>query len=155
MESRGNEAMVKSSEEMMVDPDGAAFSEGSPARCQLGRIADKWAVLIMGILLRKPFHFLELHREVGGVSRKVLTNQLRKLERDGLVQRCPDENSSGVRYSLTSLGQSLCGPLNGLRRWAEAHADDITAAQEKIDKALEAKESHTVGSQSRHVVTDR
>ena len=64
--------MVNSPDEMMVDPDGAAFSEGSPARCLLGRIADKWAVLIMGILLRRPFHFLELHREVGGVSRKVL-----------------------------------------------------------------------------------
>ena len=147
--------MVNSPDEMMVDPDGAAFSEGSPARCLLGRIADKWAVLIMGTLLRRPFHFLELHREVGGVSRKVLTNQLRKLERDGLVQRCPDENSTGVRYSLTSLGQSLCGPLNDLRRWAEAHADDISAAQKKFDEALEPKESPAVGSQSRHVVTDR
>ena len=147
--------MVKSSEQMMVEPDGAAFSEGSPARCLLGRIADKWAVLIMGILLRRPFHFLELHREVGGVSRKVLTNQLRKLERDGLVQRCPDENSSGVRYSLTSLGQSLCGPLNDLRRWAEAHADDISAAQKKFDEALQPKESHGVGSEPRQVVTDR
>ena len=147
--------MVNSSDEMMVDPNGAAFSDGSPARCLLGRIADKWAVLIMGILLRRPFHFLELHREVGGVSRKVLTNQLRILERDGLVQRCRDENSSGVRYSLTTLGHSLCGPLNELRRWAEAHADDISAAQKKFDEALEPKESHAVGSQPRQIVTDR
>jgi DNA-binding HxlR family transcriptional regulator len=109
----------------------------------------------MGTLHRSPFSFLELHREVGGVSRKVLTNQLRKLERDGLVHRCRDENSSGVRYSLTLLGQSLCGPLNDLRRWAEAHADDISAAQKRFDQALEPKESHAAGSQPRQVVTDR
>jgi DNA-binding HxlR family transcriptional regulator len=131
--------MVNGSDEM-IDSGGAAFSEGSPARCLLGRIADKWAVLIMVTLLRSPLHFLELHREVGGVSRKVLTNQLRKLERDGLVQRRPNENSSAVRYSLTSLGQSLCGPLNDLRRWAEAHADDISSAQRKFDEALAPKE---------------
>ena len=122
---------------------GDAFKPGSPARCLLGRIADKWAVLILSTLLRSPSYFLELHREIGGVSRKVLTDELRKLERDGLIERRVNGDSSRVRYSLTALGKSLCSPINGLRRWAEKHAAGIARAQMQFDRVATHKRPHT------------
>jgi DNA-binding HxlR family transcriptional regulator len=127
--------------------DGEAFKKGSPARCLLARIADKWAVLILSTLLQRPTHFLELHRDIGGVSRKVLTDEVRKLERDGLVQRRADRDSSGVQYSLTALGKSLCTPINQLRRWAEKHAVQVERAQMKFDEAGEKR--RTVDGPSR------
>ena len=120
--------------------DSDAFRIGTPARCLLERIADKWAVLILSTLLRAPSYFLELHRQIGGVSRKVLTVELRKLERDGLIERRPDGDSSGVRYSLTSVGKSLCDPITALRRWAEKYAGDIERAQKRFDDASERKQ---------------
>src|SRR4051812_9045618 len=127
--------------------DGEAFKTGSPARCLLQRIADKWAVLILSTLLQRSAHFLELHREIGGVSRKVLTDEVRKLERDGLVQRRADRDSSGVRYSLTTLGKSLCTPINQLRRWAEKNAVQVERAQMKFDEAGER--TRPIGGRSR------
>ena len=121
--------------------DGEAFKTGSPARCLLERIADKWAVLVLSTLLQRPAFFLELHRDIGGVSRKVLTDELRKLERDGLVQRRIDGDSSGVEYSLTALGKSLCTPISELRRWAEKHAEQIQRAQTLFDEASEKQRS--------------
>ena len=126
---------------MLQGSDGDAFTTGTPARCLLERIADKWVVLILSTLLQRPAYFLELHRRIGGVSRKVLTDELRKLERDGLVQRRVDGDSSGVRYSLTALGKSLCTPINQLRRWAEKHAAQIQRAQVKFDDVAERKET--------------
>ena len=114
--------------------DSEAFRTGTPTRCLLERIAHKWAVLILSTLLHSPRYFLELHRDIGGVSRKVLTEELRKLVRDGLVERRTEVGAMGVQYALTTLGRSLCGPINKLRRWAEKHADQIERAQTRFDE---------------------
>ena len=129
--------------------DSDAFKIGAPARCLLERIADKWAVLILSTLLRAPSYFLELHRQIGGVSRKVLTDELRKLERDGLIERRANGDSSRVRYSLTALGKSLCSPINDLRRWAEKHAAAIGRAQVQFDRAADNKRRQTRVSPTR------
>ena len=114
--------------------DSEAFRTGTPARCLLERIAHKWAVLILSTLLKSPKYFLELHRDIGGVSRKVLTEELRTLVRDGLVERRTDLGTRGVQYALTTLGKSLCRPINQLRRWAEQHAEQIERAQARFDE---------------------
>jgi DNA-binding HxlR family transcriptional regulator len=87
-----------------------------------------------------PLRFSELRHAVGGISGKVLTDTLRDLERDGIVDRTAyDEMPPRVQYELTALGRTLREPLTALGRWAEEHIDDVIAARESYDKRLAPK----------------
>src|SRR5579884_2472607 len=112
------------------------YDAGCPTRQILDVIADKWATLIIGLLNREqPQRFAALQRQIGGISQKMLTQTLRTLERDGLVQRTVyPEVPPRVEYALTPLGQTLCGPIATLRAWAEEHIETITAAQQRYDR---------------------
>jgi DNA-binding HxlR family transcriptional regulator len=99
-----------------------------PSRLVLERIADKWTALIIQILANGTMRYAALQREIGGISQKMLTQTLRSLERDGLVQRkvhpvVPPK----VEYSLTRLGRTLIEPLHGLCRWSEKHLAELQA----------------------------
>lgn len=104
----------------------SVFNARCPSQIILERIADKWTALIIHKLDKKTMRFGELKREIGGVSQKMLTQTLRNLERDGLVERkvyavVPPK----VEYSLTTLGRTLLGPLGALCRWAQEHIEDV------------------------------
>lgn len=110
------------------------YSQHCPTREILDRIADKWTTLIIGILMNGTARFGELRRRIDGISQKMLTQTLRDMERDGLVVRTvfaviPPR----VEYSLTDLGRTLCGPLEALAKWAEAHMHEVHDAQERFD----------------------
>ncbi len=99
-----------------------------PSRLVLERIADKWTALVIQILARGTMRYAELQRAIGGISQKMLTQTLRSLERDGLVQRkvhpvVPPK----VEYSLTRLGRTLIEPLHALCRWSEKHLAELQA----------------------------
>lgn len=112
------------------------YDENCPTRLVLGRIADKWTVLIVGRLARGPLHFGELRREIGGISQKVLTQSLRALERDGLVSRRVEARTPPrVEYSLTPLGRTLVGMLDEVRKWAESNIESVLAARKTFDSA--------------------
>jgi DNA-binding HxlR family transcriptional regulator len=84
--------------------------------------------------------YAALQREIGGISQKMLTQTLRSLERDGLVQRMVHPVvPPKVEYSLTKLGRTLIEPLQGLCRWSEKHLGELQAnrAQAKA-KAVDA-----------------
>lgn len=103
-----------------------------PSRLVLDRIADKWTALIIQILARETMRYAALQREIGGISQKMLTQTLRSLERDGLVQRkvhpvVPPK----VEYSLTRLGRTLIEPLHGLCRWSEKHLHELQANRDR------------------------
>src|SRR5204862_4790492 len=86
-----------------------------PSRLVLDRIADKWTALIIQILARGTMRYAALQREIGGISQKMLTQTLRSLERDGLVQRTVHPVvPPKVEYSLTRLGRTLIEPLHAL-----------------------------------------
>ncbi len=111
------------------------YDESCPTRRVLDLIADKWTALIIGVLADGPQRFAALHRGIGGISQKMLTQTLRSLERDGLVRRTVyAEVPPRVEYALTPLGQTLNGPLATLRAWAEAHGEAIVAAQQEYDR---------------------
>jgi DNA-binding HxlR family transcriptional regulator len=100
----------------------------------LERIADKWTVLIVGRLAEGTKRFGELQRELGGISQKMLTQVLRRLERDGVVKRqvyatVPPK----VEYSLTPAGRTLIDLLERLRSWAIEHVSTVLAAQRRFD----------------------
>jgi DNA-binding HxlR family transcriptional regulator len=107
-----------------------------PSRQVLSRVGDKWVVLIIGILQQGTIRFGVLKREAAGISQKMLTQTLRNLERDGLVdRRVFAEVPVRVEYSLTELGSSLLPVLIPLMRWSEAHLKEIEAAQKQFDAA--------------------
>lgn len=110
------------------------YSANCPTRQVLDRIADKWTVLILGLLSEQPRRFNALRREVEGLSQKVLSQTLKSLERDGLVTRTAFATVPvTVEYAITPLGASLALTLVPLVRWAEAHMNDVTDAQAAFD----------------------
>ncbi|QTF73446.1 winged helix-turn-helix transcriptional regulator [Arthrobacter woluwensis] len=112
------------------------MDQNCPSRLVLQRIGDKWTPLIFQALKGGARRFGEIRQTVDGVSPKVLTQSLRALERDGLVDReVFAEVPVRVEYRLTPLGEGLLGPLDAVRIWAEAHAGQILAARDAYDDA--------------------
>ena len=113
----------------------SVFERGSRSRRALELIADKWAVLIVYALSRGIMRHNQLYREIEGISQKMLTKTLRRLERDGLVRRevypvVPPR----VEYSLTPLGETLIRILAELCAWAEEHIEEVEAARRDYDR---------------------
>jgi DNA-binding HxlR family transcriptional regulator len=98
-------------------------------------ITDKWVINVIYALSEGTKRYRQLEREVGVVSQKMLTQTLRGLERDGLIERrvypvVPPR----VEYSLTPLGETLVEPLTALRDWAVAHRDRVDAARSRAGR---------------------
>ncbi|MBH9984371.1 winged helix-turn-helix transcriptional regulator [Bifidobacterium asteroides] len=93
-----------------------------PVETTLLMISDKWKALILRDLLNGTMRFGELRRSVGNVSQKVLTSNLRQMERDGLVHRkVYAEVPPRVEYSLTETGKSLRPVINAMRDWGVSY----------------------------------
>ena len=100
----------------------------------MGSICDKWALLILHQLSRGKKRHGELKRSLHGISDKMLTQTLRKLERDRLVQRTVHPVvPPRVDYALTRLGRTLTAPLHELYRWTERHLPEIQRARRAAD----------------------
>lgn len=100
----------------------------------LGRIGDKWSVLIIQRLGEGPRRFNEIKRIISGISQRMLTLTLRNLERDGLVSRTVTPTvPPRVDYALTDLGRDLLIPVSALGQWAIQHTPCIEAARARFD----------------------
>lgn len=101
-----------------------------PTRLVLELVADKWTILVFHFLTQGTKRYRELQREVGGISQKMLTQTLRKLEDDGLVNRTVfPEVPPRTEYELTPLGQTLREPLGALCSWAQDHMTEVEKAR--------------------------
>jgi DNA-binding HxlR family transcriptional regulator len=106
--------------------DYDVFLADCPARTTLELVADTWSVVVVFGLGRGPQRYGDLRDRIGGISNKMLTQTLRKLERNNLVARRTLATApTGVEYRLTPLGQSLLGPVSVLARWAEQNAEAL------------------------------
>jgi DNA-binding HxlR family transcriptional regulator len=104
--------------------------EGQTIRAVLDRICDKWTLLIVATLDQGRLRFTDLHRQIPGISQRMLTLTLRNLERDGLVSRTAyAEVPPRVEYALTATGQSLIPPALALAGWAIEHLAEIEASR--------------------------
>ena len=93
-----------------------------PVETTLMMISDKWKVLIIRELLPGTKRFNEIHHSIDGVSQKVLTQKLREMESDSLLERkVYAEVPPKVEYSLTELGKSLGPVLDYLKEWGEMY----------------------------------
>jgi DNA-binding HxlR family transcriptional regulator len=113
-----------------------AASSDCPIRNVLDRIGDKWTMLTLVVLEPAPRRFNELNRLIPDISKRMLTQTLRDLERDGLVTRhvFPTKPPS-VEYRLSALGHSVLEPLAGLVAWADLNYPAIRQSRERFDKA--------------------
>jgi len=107
-----------------------------PYSCGLGPalevIGGKWKALILWEIQVEPRRFGELKRLVPGISEKMLIQQLREMDADGLVHReMFHEVPPRVEYSVTALGTSLNQALGPLADWGEAHAERIGAVRQR------------------------
>ena len=100
----------------------------------LDKIADKWTILIIYALTQGTKRYSDLKQQIIGISPKMLIQNLRNLERNGLIKRdiypiIPPR----VDYSLTPLGESLAEPLAVLGEWAYQHIEDVNSAVQQYD----------------------
>ncbi|MEU4688811.1 helix-turn-helix domain-containing protein [Actinoplanes sp. NPDC023714] len=102
------------------------YAQLCPCRGLLDLIANKWTTLAVGALEDGPQRFGVLQRQLEGVSPKVLTQTLRRMEEAGLLTRTVyPAVPLHVEYELTEVGRSLNVPLRALRQWAENHLHEI------------------------------
>ncbi|SFT96647.1 DNA-binding transcriptional regulator, HxlR family [Kosakonia arachidis] len=107
-----------------------------PTRDMLSRLADKWVLLVLARLENGPVRFNGLKRDIRMITQKVLTQTLRKLERDGIIARHVFYTVPvSVEYSLTPLGRTLTETVSVLAHWVEKNMDAVLAAQTAYDEA--------------------
>jgi len=105
-----------------------------PVRDALDRIGDKWSTLVLVTLADRPRRFSEVRRAIPGISKRMLTQTFRELERDGLIARTvfPTKPPS-VEYRLTPLGETMLEPLRALADWANRSHEAIKNARLAFD----------------------
>lgn len=124
----------------MRDGEPCLLNQDNPSRETLDLIADKWAVLVIFALREGERRFAQLHRDIEGITQKMLIQTLRSMERDGLVERkvypvIPPK----VEYRLSALGLSLKPLLVLISDWSAANLKKVHAARKVYDRADQKK----------------
>ncbi len=111
------------------------YVPGCPTLMILDRVANRWSVLVLSLVLQQPQRFNQLRRALDGISQKVLSQTLKLLERDGLVSRRVAQTAPvTVEYSITLLGSTLVDTVNAVRIWSDANYANVLEAQERFDR---------------------
>jgi DNA-binding HxlR family transcriptional regulator len=118
-----------------LPPEADLARADSLAREIFSDIANKWAFLIIEFLGQRTMRFSELRDAVGGISHKMLTQNLRLLERNGLVTRTIHPTvPPRVDYSLTEAGDALRGVVDGMCGWTQTYLRQIESARHTYDR---------------------
>lgn len=117
-----------------LDPCGQPDHSDCGIRDVLDRVGDKWSVLVIVELASGPRRFRQLQRAIDGISQRMLTLTVRRLERDGLVIRTVyPAVPAQVDYRLSGSGESLTHLVKALADWSLAHRDTIAEARRDYD----------------------
>jgi DNA-binding HxlR family transcriptional regulator len=110
------------------------LNEMCPSRQTLEIIADKWATLVLVSIARGINRHNRMLREIGGISKKMLAQTLRKLEQNGIINRkVYPVIPPMVEYTLTPIGKELMDPISMLGAWAEKNAEAVQKARETYE----------------------
>ncbi|MFI5556555.1 winged helix-turn-helix transcriptional regulator [Streptomyces sp. NPDC051738] len=108
-----------------------AFLADCRARLAFDLLSNTWNAVVLWALRDGPRRPVELRERIGGISSKVLTETLRRLQFNGLVDRQEHPGApSRVEYELTALGRTLLAPIDAVGAWAFEYGDEVMAAQE-------------------------
>lgn len=119
--------------------DTAAHVRDLPAitdghRELLNQLLDTWSVPVLERLCEHPMRFNELRRAVPAITQKSLTATLRRLERNGIVERrLINTRPVAVEYRITPLGKTLRDPIDALLDWTTTHAQAVAEARARFD----------------------
>ena len=114
---------------LMAQRDTAA----SPLAEALARVGDRWTLLVVEALLVGPRRFNDLLDELPGIAANILSERLKRLEREGLLVARPySERPPRVAYQLTAEGRELAGALRLLAYWGAGHADPAQAPRHPV-----------------------
>lgn len=125
----------------MKSPGSGKLTGSFDAECLATReilscVGDKWSVLVIVLLGDGPVRFNALKRSLAGISQRMLTVTLRRLEQDGFVKRTVRPTvPPQVEYALTPMGRSLLEPVSGLAVWAQRNRARILAAREQFGRS--------------------
>ena len=112
-------ALSGNNEQRRVRPNAV---EGCPLTAALAAIGGKWKLIIVYWLAESPKHFAAIRKAMPGISQKVLTQQLRELINDGIVNREPKGAvPAPVEYSLSDYGRSVLPLVENVRSWGKSH----------------------------------
>ena len=105
----------------------------SPLAVALAKVGDRWTLLVVEALLTGPRRFNDLLGQLPGIAANILSDRLRRLERDGLLVARPySERPPRATYQLTAEGQELAGALRLLAYWGSGHADPAQAPRHPV-----------------------
>jgi DNA-binding HxlR family transcriptional regulator len=101
-------------------------------------LSGRWTVAVLAGLSEAGRRYLDLHSLLDGISQKVLTDTLRRAERDGLIGRHQDPGrvETATLYQLTNLGRSLDLPLGVIAEWVDINWASVEAARRRWDELL-------------------
>jgi DNA-binding HxlR family transcriptional regulator len=101
----------------------------------LASVGDKWTIMVVGALSKGTLRYNEIQRRISGISQRMLTLTLKRLETDGIVTRTLYPSvPPRVDYELTELGQTLRGALVPLHRWASKNKEAIARNRMEITR---------------------
>jgi DNA-binding HxlR family transcriptional regulator len=125
--------MLEVTDSMLAD------AKDCPIRNVLDEVGNKWSLLVMLSLVGRRRRFMDVKRSIGDITQRVLTQTLRKLERDGYVSREVYPTSPPtVEYWLTPMGESLLEPMGKLVAWANKHFGKVMDSRKRFDTANQA-----------------
>ncbi|GAB4086050.1 helix-turn-helix domain-containing protein [Myceligenerans cantabricum] len=108
----------------------------------LDQILDKWSLQVLDTLCERPRRFNELRRAIPVVTQKSLTATLRRLERNGMIERAVvSTRPVAVEYRVSQLGGTLQDLIDALLRWASTTMDDVRRARDRFDDEAGAEGS--------------
>lgn len=117
-----------------MQPSPEPLDANCPHRLLIDQVTDKWSVLILTALDEEALRFNGLKRRLANVTQKALTASLRRLERNGLVnRRIVSLSPVAVEYRITSLGRTLLPPFLALYRWTVDSLPAVEEARERFD----------------------
>jgi DNA-binding HxlR family transcriptional regulator len=123
------DVVTRSEKTCLIRGDG-----GRAIRAILDHIGDKWTLLVVATLHGNRMRFTALRTHLPGISQRMLTHTLKRLERNGLVSRTAyAEVPPRVEYELTALGRTLVPPALTLAEWAVEHNPEIHRSQSDYD----------------------
>lgn len=123
---------------MTLTGTDSGFGESDLGRSErfIRLLGGRWTPAILAKLARGGLRYQDLHDALDGISYKVLTETLRRAERDGLVARHldPGRIETATLYELTDLGHSLDGPLAAIAEWTEGNWRSVETARQHWDR---------------------
>lgn len=121
-------------------PDTDLLQVDAPHRELLDQVLDKWSLQVLDVLCGRPQRFNQLRREIPAVGQKSLTSTLRRLERNGMVERViVGTRPLAVEYRVAPIGDALNELIDSLLRWTTMNMPEVQRARERFDRETDSE----------------